>query len=92
MKVEITREEAQERYPKIPEQILDSLYRYVEKRIPTGGFLRAVLANDLFEAMGRADSECINAILYICQFIYCNCPGGCYGSYQRVNEWIEGED
>lgn len=44
-------------YKNIPENIQASISRYVEWRIKPGGFLTAVLNNDLYNATGRADSE-----------------------------------
>lgn len=46
---------------------LDGLKRYVEHHTPTGGFLRAVLENDLREACARADDENVKVIpIYVC--------------------------
>ena len=39
----------------IPVFTKEALDRYVNDRIPTGGFLHAVLTDRLFDAVGRAD-------------------------------------
>ena len=72
----------------IPPLVRDTLMRYIEFGIPTGGFLEAVLSNDLFEAMGRADSENRHQIFEIVSWIYNYAPGNCHGSRQIYNNWI----
>ena len=47
----------QDSYGNIPEHMLQSLNLYVKKGVPVGDFLTAVLSNDLFEAVGRADND-----------------------------------
>ena len=39
----------------VPKTLIDSLERYVEHHIKPGSFLRAVLENNLVEAVSRAD-------------------------------------
>jgi len=66
-----------------------ALKRYVEDRIPTGGFLRAVLENDLLNAITRADDENVKRIREIVQYIYWELPSNCWGTPQRVFAWLE---
>lgn len=63
----------------------ESIRRYVDHGIPTGGFLRAVLANDLMEAVGRADESSLMNLLAICQYVYNDIPASVHGSYARVD-------
>lgn len=72
----------------IPQHMHGGVERYVEKGIPPGGFLEALLANDFMEAMGRADAENQEAIQGWAQFIYNWLPNGCWGSPRAVREWI----
>ena len=44
-------------YATIKQSTMDSLRRYAQHHIPTGGFLQAVLENNLMQACGRADEE-----------------------------------
>lgn len=45
-------------YDKLPDDVLrESLRAYIEKGRPTGGFLRAVLANDLMGSEDWGDHE-----------------------------------
>ena len=69
-----------------------TLKRYAENRIPTGGFLKAVLSNDLFEAVGRADWDNRKSLHEICSHIYNNLPAGCWGSEAIVETWLEGKE
>lgn len=66
--------------------------RYVDGRIPTGSFLRAVLENNLMEAMGRADIGNRHSLFEICEYIYNNIPLICHGSPERVKNWLKGKD
>lgn len=77
-------------YRLIPQRVLESLYDYVNNRQPTGGFLYAVLTNDLMTAIGKADKESLAAIREIVVFIHMEIPASCYGSHEAVNAWING--
>lgn len=70
------------------DEIIESLQRYVDDHIETGSFLRAVLENDLCEAFVRADD--INAcdMLWIVTYCWNHIPGACWGSKQRVKDWL----
>lgn len=75
-------------YDNLPEDLQGPLRRYIEEGIPPGGFLTAVLANDLAGAVGRADHVNIRRIPEIVKWIYNEAPHTCWGSYDKVNEWI----
>ena len=70
-------------------QIKESLKRYVEHHISPGSFLRAVLENDLMEAMGRADYENSQILKEICQYVYSEIPLVCWGSKEKVENWLK---
>jgi hypothetical protein len=57
--------------------------------VPTGGFIEAVLSNDLREAMGQADRESLKHLHTLFLLIYNYCPHTCWGSEKRVNEWLQ---
>jgi len=76
-------------YANIPERTISSITRYVEERVPTGGFLRAVLSNDLMGAMSKADLHNQQALPAICKYIYNRVPSGCWGSENIVNDWLK---
>jgi hypothetical protein len=70
----------------------EALERYVKQRIPTGDFLRAVLSNDLFDAMGRADLDNRRDLYEICQYVYNDMPSTCWGSPAIVDAWLAKEE
>lgn len=70
------------------ETIKHSLKLYVEKKIPTGGFLEAVLSNDLCDAIGRADAENARQLKEIVVYIYNEIPSTCWGSREKVKKWL----
>lgn len=86
----ITYEQARQHseYSRIPEHILTSLYGYVEHRQAPGHFLQAVLANDLFEAIGRADKEAVAALRELVVFIHMEVRSDCHGSRQKITAWL----
>lgn len=69
--------------------IKESLDRYLINGIPTGGFLRAVLANDLFVAVGTADDNNIVLLPLIIKYIYNNFSRTRWGSYAIVDTWLK---
>lgn len=72
----------------IPEHILRGLYGYVEHRQATGHFLNAVLTNNLFDAISRADKEALAALREIVVFVHMEVRSDAYGSSQKVQEWL----
>lgn len=70
------------------DDVKESLDRYVKQGIPPGGFLTAVLENNLFEAVGRADEYNLATLASICRYIYNDLPATCWGSPQRVTDFL----
>ena len=79
-------------YGVIKQDVLDSLQRYVEQKIPTGGFLRAVLENNLMEACGRADEQNSASLFQIVAYVYNELPARSWGSPEKVVAWLEDEN
>ena len=73
----------------IPENIKTAIDEYVDNGYFTGGFLRAVFANDLFEAVFRADEYSLLCLHGICEYIYNFTPRSCWGSDRVVNDWLK---
>lgn len=71
----------------IPEITRESIDAWVQDAKPTGGFLRAVLENNLREAFARADNDNSAAMHDIVSYLYNEVPGLCWGSPERVAEW-----
>lgn len=72
----------------VREDVLDSLKLYAESGCPTGGFLEAVLSNDLARAMGQADSSNRAGLFYIVDFVYNEMPSDSWGTPDKVAAWI----
>ncbi len=83
--IKVKRENMSYEIPKYTKEALDS---YVKDRIPTGSFLIAVLTNDLFKAFERADDNNMTCLKEICCYIYNELPMDCYGSVEKVKEWL----
>lgn len=72
----------------VPAHTLAALDRYVRDHRPTGDFVAAVLANDLLEAVGRADWENEAALVAIVRYLQACAPILCWGSRAAVQAWI----
>ena len=80
------------KYEMLPEHMRDGVRAYIEKRVPPGGFLTAVLENDLMGACARADDTNIHCLPDFCRFLYNEAPHNCHGSPAKVKAWLrEGE-
>ncbi len=76
-------------YLGVPEHVLPGLVRYVENGYEPGGFLRAVIVNDLADACRRADDLCGPALQDIVRFLYNVFPGGIWGHRNRYTGWLK---
>ena len=72
----------------IPDSIAQSFQLYVLKGVPLGGFLQAVLENNLMEAFKRADVENRERMYDIVSYVYNKMPSDCWGSPKKVAAWL----
>lgn len=73
----------------IPRALHDGLVRYLVQRIRPGGFLTAVLENDLREAVARANPPAhLLALPALAKFLYNEAPAAAHGDPASVNSWI----
>lgn len=73
----------------IPSRMMSAIERYANWGIPPGGFLTAVICNDLFNAVGLADKEnLVNLSAYVSYF-YNEVPSQCWGSKEKMTAWVE---
>ena len=75
-------------YCVIKESTIQSINDYVDKGYEPGGFVTAVLANDLMGALGRADLENRMTIHAICTYVYNEIGSDLHGSYEAVKQHI----
>ena len=73
----------------VPEHTMEALMRYVNDGIEPGGFLTAVLENDLVGAISRADILNTVHLKDIVMQVYWEIPSSAWGSAEKVKEWIE---
>lgn len=76
-------------YSILPEHMRDAMQLYIEKGLRPGGFLTALLSNDLMGALKRADEVNSNSFRLYGMFLYNEAPLWCYGSPARVEAWLE---
>lgn len=73
----------------LPEHMQASAQAYIEHGQPPGGFLRAVLENDLVDAFELADSENECSMRAWVAWLYRDVPPAAWKSQQAVNDWIK---
>ena len=78
------------KYDGLPEGLQESMRLYMEAGISGGGFLDAVLQNDLLLAVIRADNTNLEALPDIVKWIHWEAPKVSYGSRETVLAWIDG--
>jgi len=71
----------------VPRNIQTALTDYIERGIPVGSFLHAVLSNDLFDAVSRTENS--DALSDIVNWIHDCAPQNCYGCEAVVLRWIQ---
>ena len=76
-------------YSSIPEHMRDAMQRYIENGIEPGGFLSAVLSNDLMGSLRKGDEINQASLLAYARFLYNDAPSGCYGSHAAFVGWCE---
>lgn len=75
---------------RIPHHMWDSLVSYIVKGTPTGGFLSAVLRNDLKEACARADGTNQHLIYDYVYVLWNYAPMNCWSGPKNAESWLDG--
>lgn len=70
----------------VPQHLHDGLIRYRFDKVRPGGFLRAVLANNMFAAMQYWDGH--GDLRALCAFIGRELPTESWGSEKAVGDWL----
>ena len=73
----------------IPEHMHNVLKLYIERGVPPGSFMSAVICNDLSGAMGRADHINQHRIFDIVKWFYNYAPIDCWGNEDKYHGWLE---
>ena len=73
----------------VPAHMHDGIRNYVQHGIPGGSFLDACLKNDLWQACNRADNINAYQLQNIMRFLDQHAPQGCWGSREKVEQWIK---
>lgn len=78
----------------VSEQIKQGLENYLFYGIEPGGFLTAVICNDLSNAVRRGDfhNRKDQSLHSLISFMDHKLPSGCWGSRQAYKEWMADED
>lgn len=72
----------------IPRYMWDGIIYYLTEGLAPGHFLTAVISNDLYEAVSRADNTNIHLLDRYITFFYNYTPTGCWGSPSNFDDWI----
>jgi len=67
-----------------------SLWRWIDKRTDPGGFLTAVLCNDLAKAVSKADDRNVELVPNYVRLLYNHAPMDCWGDDETVDNWRHG--
>jgi hypothetical protein len=76
----------------LTDEDLEPLRNYIKGEYLPGDFLQAVLRNDLREAAARADLYNRRRLFEYVQWLYNEAPSTCWGSAEKVFQWIRGND
>lgn len=77
-----------EYYP-IRDDLYGALERYLNHGILPGGFMTAVLENNLRDAIARADHGNGRNLRNIVGYVYNHLPSDAWGSRERVEAYVE---
>lgn len=72
----------------IPDHMHGAIKRYILNGMQPGGFLTALLSNDLMGAMRKGDDDNLRALADWGRFLYNYVPSGSYGSVTNFNAWL----
>lgn len=75
----------------IEPHMVSGIRRYIDERIAPGGFLTAVICNDLSGAVGRADNTNLKNLPAFVGYFYNEAPATCWGSIDKMNAWIHND-
>lgn len=71
----------------MPDNMRMPMVRWVKYGYLPGGFLQALLRNDLCDAINRADQLNLIHLYTWAKWLQNAAPSGCYGSRENVQSW-----
>lgn len=71
----------------VPEHLRAGLWRWAGFGTRPGGFLQAVIRNDLCEAVNRADAASLQGLKPLALWLYNFAPGPSWGSREALDGW-----
>jgi hypothetical protein len=71
----------------LPGYMVSGMLGYIERGEPVGGFLSALLSNDLRGTFERADATNARLVDVYLRFLYNYAPVGSWGSKERFENW-----
>lgn len=74
---------------KLPEHMQHGVVDWIKYGAMPGGFLSAVLRNDLADAFARADLVNMACMRSWAHWLYHDAPAGCWGSDVKMKQWRE---
>jgi hypothetical protein len=75
-------------YYNIRTHLIEALERYFNEHIETGGFLRAVLENDLQGAVRRQNPASLSELRWLLEMLVDCAPSNAWGSKEAVARWL----
>lgn len=76
-------------YAQIPPHMQEAIRRYVVQGLKPGGFLCAVIQNDLKMAVFQADDVNEPLIPLYVRWFYNHAPSACSGSPDHMQKWLD---
>lgn len=74
---------------RLPDHMKQEARAYVDRGRSPGGFLRAVLSNDLMMAFSRADDANERHMKQWTMWLYNDIPSAAWGDAEAVEAWVE---
>lgn len=75
-------------YYEVPPRLRGGLYRFLMEGVGPGGFLHAVLSNNLRDAVAQGDPESLAALRAIVLLVHNKMPHACHGDPNAVRAWM----
>ena len=76
-------------YTILPRHMQDDMKAYIERGVPQGFFMRAIIANDFVHAAIAADCQNRYRLFEYARFLHDEAPMVCWGNYDAYKKWVE---